>query len=94
MEIRVGGESKAGGMHMSYPFFGWLSWKLWSMHNIAFSFFFFFPFWVMQNFPIVKKPGVPMIAIWFWPMPVPPALVWSWGHKVVHEFEVKSQSSL
>lgn len=39
MEIRVGGESKAVGMHKSYPFFEWISWKLWSMHNIAFSCF-------------------------------------------------------
>lgn len=42
MEIRVGGESKAVGMHKSYPFFEWISWKLWSMHNIAFSCFVFF----------------------------------------------------
>lgn len=41
MEIRVGGESKAVGMHKSYPFFEWISWKLWSMHNIAFSCFVF-----------------------------------------------------
>lgn len=36
----MGGESEAVGMHMPYPFFGWISWKLWSMHNIAFSCFF------------------------------------------------------
>lgn len=90
----MGGESKAGGCTSLILSLNGFPGSCGLCITLPFLVLFF---WggreIVSNFLIVKKPGVPMVAIWFWPTPVPPALVWSWGHKVVHIFEAKSQSS-